>query len=190
MKILGLHGDAGSGKDTLANLLVESSSEEWVQYSFANPIRQMVNIGLGISMEVMQDPIKKNDPEFGYMGKSARYILQTLGTEWGRNLVSDSIWINEFKRRAKLITENTDCSSLGIVVTDCRFENEANAIRELGGHVVHIIRPNNPYTRSVNQGGVTKHASEAGLPSHLIDFTIINDTIPNEMLNKLINFMA
>ncbi len=183
MKIIGLNGKAGSGKDTLADLLINHKgyTKEWHRYSFANPLRQMLSVGLGINMDIMSDPKKKNDPKYGYMGKSARYLLQTLGTEWGRNLVDQNIWINEFERRSKYFDDN---NTEGIIVTDCRFENEADAIHKLGGIVVNITRPNNPYTKKVKDGGVESHLSEKELPKEKIDYYLINDGKPDQLLTN------
>lgn len=64
-------------------------------------------------------------------GHTPRYAMQTIGTEWGRGIIGDSLWVNAW--RSTLPKGN-------IVVDDVRFENEADAVRELGGVVVRIVR--------------------------------------------------
>lgn len=111
---------------------------------------------------------------------SPRVMLQTLGTEWGRERVSQDIWIDYALRNVKTLLHldgNTrewtydpvegikhadrsqDTGTLGIVISDIRFENEIKAIREAGGAVIRIVRPE---TDEVAQDvGVKGHKSEA-----------------------------
>jgi hypothetical protein len=62
-----------------------------------------------------------------------RHALQTLGTNWGRKLYQN-VWVDLGIRRAK------EAGGL-IVFSDCRFLNEARAIREAGGQVWRVVRP-------------------------------------------------
>ena len=64
---------------------------------------------------------------------SSRFVLQTLGTEWGRNYIADDIWVRCLRARAEQFDR--------IVVDDVRFENEAQAIKDMGGEMWMIKRP-------------------------------------------------
>ena len=64
-------------------------------------------------------------------GLTPRYAMQTIGTDWGRKMIGDSLWVNAWR--------NT-LPKGNIVVDDVRFENEADAVRELGGLVVRLTR--------------------------------------------------
>ena len=64
--------------------------------------------------------------------------MQTLGAEWGRDLIASDLWTMAWRQAAKAALAN---GAPGIVAEDCRYENEAVAIRALGGVVVRILRP-------------------------------------------------
>jgi len=115
-----------------------------------------------------------------------RYALQQLGTEWGRDCY-DMVWVNYMLRTAKTILEKKYGYSMdrglnrmgwigddpvGVCVPDVRFKNEMDAIREAGGKVVRIRRP------EAGLGGAAgQHASEAEqdeVPDSYFDCVIEN----------------
>lgn len=93
-----------------------------------------------------------------------RRLLQVLGTEVGRQAISDDIWL---RTGIDGVRARIDEGYNTIVVTDVRFDNEARAIRELGGKIIEITRPDLP--------DEDRHASEAGVSSELIDILLHND---------------
>lgn len=124
-------------------------------------------------------------------GLSPRKMLQTLGTEWGRN-VDRSLWIDYGKRTAmKLLRGNhtynktyglvEEAGASGgpsiVVITDGRFRNEVIAIRALGGEAWRVHAPGNN-AKAIEEHGVKNHASEAEqktLPTHFFNAHIINN---------------
>lgn len=125
--LIGIAGKAGSGKDTVGNYL--GSKHHFVRTAFAGPLKQML-CSIGINEPAREDK-EKIMPEWGF---SYRQAAQLLGTEWGRALNPD-IWLNIMERR---ITANIKFGA-ATVVTDVRFENEADLIRSRGGHIVHLL---------------------------------------------------
>lgn len=178
--IIGLHGAAGCGKDTLASYLVSHPElyGSWSIYRMAGPLKAGLSAMFNIPMEDIENPDLKNSSDYKF-GKSIRYMAQTLGTEWGRNMIANDVWIQMAKENITSLLGMRD-----VVVTDVRFDNEAETIREMGGKIIHIIRPMNPHTISVESGGVSSHVSEKILPAHLIDCTIFNDTTVDELYGK------
>ncbi len=85
MKIIGLHGLARSGKDTLASYLVEHHG--FVRIGLADPLRKFVSDITGIPLEDLMDGPTKETPLEWLNNKSPRVLMQTLGTEWGRELI-------------------------------------------------------------------------------------------------------
>jgi hypothetical protein len=83
---------------------------------------------------------------------SARLVLQTLGTEWGRTVYAP-VWVEYGFKRARMALEG---GIPMVVVKDCRFINEAKACRDAGGEVWYIDRP----SRAALTAGVQNHASE------------------------------
>jgi hypothetical protein len=97
-------------------------------------------------------------------GKTPRQLMQTLGTEWGRELVHDNLWVKLAQRR---IEQHRAASTKPLVFDDCRFDNEAQLIRGLGGIVVNLYRPE-------AVGATMSHKSEAGVHPCLVNLTILN----------------
>jgi hypothetical protein len=133
--IIGLAGHAGSGKSTAADFLCAVGFE---RRKFALPLKSMV-MALLVTQGCDDDTIHrmiegdlKEVPSVVFGGKSPRYVMQTLGTDWGRALLSESIWADAAMRSIK----NDD-----VVFDDVRFWNEAEAIRSRGGIVIMIRRP-------------------------------------------------
>ena len=117
MRLIGITGKARSGKDTTAKYLLNKLGGNWSSASFADPMKAMLNaIGVDTSDEA------KDLPSNQY-GVSTRHMLQTLGTEWGRNLIADDFWLTVF--------ESMNAGRC-LIVPDVRFENEADLIRKHG----------------------------------------------------------
>lgn len=125
--LIGLTGRIGSGKTTIARHLV--SHYGFTDYSFATPIKEMICVLTGCSMEDLDSQTFKDSKPSG-LDVSYRTLLQTLGTEWGRNLDPD-FWLKVLN--TKLSNQKGD-----ITVSDVRFDNEAELIREKGGVIIHI----------------------------------------------------
>lgn len=160
MEIIGLSGFARSGKDEAAKILVEEYG--FVQVAFADKLRDMIYAlnplvrqhwtgsitGESVSHNVfLKDVIDK----FGWggyketvYGDEIRRLLQRLGTEAGRQTLWDSIWID-----AALTGLPADAK---VVVSDARFFNEFDAVRERGGYIWRIERE--------GVGPANDHASE------------------------------
>ena len=163
--IFGLAGRAGSGKDSVAEVL--RSSYGIVPMKFAQPLYEMVAVMVGCTVESLQDRTLKEIP-IPAIGKSPRELLQSIGTEWGRTFVGDDVWIKSMASRSLPLRGQ----GISIVITDVRFDNEADWIRRTGGAVWEVARPRHD-TGCV--GHAAHHASEAGIDSLLIDRTIVND---------------
>lgn len=135
--IIGLVGTKGVGKDTVADILGEMWGFENVK--FAAPLKAMLRaylatIGVHESTidAMIEGELKETPcPELG--GRSPRHAMVTLGTEWGRDMMSPTLWIDAC--RARLSTESR------AVVTDVRFQNEAGMIQDAGGVLWRITRP-------------------------------------------------
>jgi hypothetical protein len=159
-RLIGITGKAGSGKDTIGEYLDEMYC--YRRISFAQPIRNGVSAMLELSSECFQHPLKEQ--VLANIGKSPRQLLQTLGTEWGRNLVHPDLWLI----LAKESIERAWADGFGVAITDVRFENEAAMVRDLGGTVWHVFRS--------SAGTPHRHTSEVGVDHDpLTDRTIDNN---------------
>jgi hypothetical protein len=164
--LIGLTGRAGHGKDTAANALAG-----YRKYAFADPIKEALNAMFGFHHHFWEDREWKETPLPG-IGRSPRFLAQTLGTEWGRERVRPTLWVDLFimtMRRWQVEQQATrPYEVLNVVVSDVRFPNEAKAIKELGGRIVRVIREGGTDL----PGGGSGHQSEAGIPPELLDHTI------------------
>ena len=165
MKIFGISGKARSGKDTLAKMLL-AEAHEGIHMSFAEPIRAFVADLLGVPVDLLQDSAWKEQPLPQLNGKSPRVLMQTLGTEWGRETIDPDLWIKVAQWRLERLSSDLVPPKV-VVFSDVRFDNEADMIRSVGGTIVHVIRPGAEV--------VAAHASENGIRRDLTDWTCMND---------------
>ena len=103
---------------------------------------------------------EENDPRH----REIRRLQQALGTEVGRETLPGSVWADT--GMAKVARHRRDLAS--VVITDCRYDDEAEAVRAAGGKVVRVVRPSLP-------APTDSHTSESGISEHLVDREIIND---------------
>lgn len=174
MILLGLTGPAGCGKDTVADLLRIHHSFEKI--ALADPIKRGLEAMFGWQKHQWLDREWKErvQPEIGF---SPRKAMQTLGTGWGRNL-NDEIWIKVCTQRInKLMGTYMFHGHKGIVVSDIRFENEADMIRKNGGILIHLSRQDIPQVRH--------HESENGVEFHRTDFLVQNNGTIDELMTHI-----
>jgi len=95
--------------------------------------------------------------------------MQTIGTEWGRNMIHPDIWVRAWEQS---LPEDAD-----VVVDDVRFPNEVAAIRRLGGDVIRICRDGHEPGEHISE-------QEAGC-----DLMWANNGMPEELFNQLDHFL-
>jgi len=126
--IIGFSGKMGSGKTTAAKYLVQHHGFHRVR--FAGPLKAMM-ASLGLSNEEIEGNLKEKQCEL-LCGKTPRWAMQSIGTEWGRDMIGSEVWVNAWHRARQGLEL--------VVVDDVRFENEAAAIKAAGGLLVRIER--------------------------------------------------
>jgi len=167
--LIGICGFIGSGKDTVAKMFVEQGC---VQDSFAAPLKDMCASIFGWQREMLEgDSMDSREfretadlywtRKLGIDNFTPRLALQLLGTDIMRTHFSQDIWLNSLEYRIRRQRQDELC----VVVSDARFKNELNLIKELGGVVIHVKRSELPEWYEVavhaNNGSVTaKHTME------------------------------
>lgn len=111
--------------------------------------------------------------------KTPRIFLQRLGTEWGRQRIHPEIWVEAWRHQLAQEAVKHFRDEM-IVADDCRFENEAAAIRAEGGKVVRIERP------GAGSATGSSHASEKGVEP---DITIQNDGPPEVLRARILGVL-
>ena len=148
MKIIALTGPKMVGKSTVANAIAEAANMETYILSFADPMRSMLQ-ALGVDISNLHDQSLKERKIEG-IGKSARELMQTLGTDWGRNMINEGIWLWSMKMKIK----RAEAEGVRLVIIDdCRFDNEAIWVNQQQGKVVRLSRDGFEY-------GSDNHESE------------------------------
>lgn len=111
------------------------------------------------------------------MKLTPRVMLQLLGTEAGRNIIHPNIWVNALF--------STYTSESNWVITDCRFPNEAEAIKQRGGKLIRLNRIyDTPLTEE--QIAISQHPSETGLDNYQgFDALIENDGSILDLVEKI-----
>lgn len=158
--IIGLTGPAGSGKDTVADYLV--CEHGFTKLAFASGLKDMLEV-IGI-YEPSRDKKELTLPGLNF---SYRHAAQTLGTEWGRKLLQDDLWVSILQRRIYSLQWS---GVKRFVISDVRFENEATMLRSVPNSViVHVVG------RAATLDGAAKaHASERGVEPRGPDYSLDN----------------
>ena len=191
--IVGVSGYANSGKDTVGAIIQylncpkpSASIEEvcanysehewwldeqsdWEVRKFAGKLKDIASHLTGIDIEDFEDQdFKKTNLgrewwttcDEGYQPMTVRDFLQKLGTDALRNGLHENVWVNA------LMADYTEESNW--IITDTRFPNEAQAIKDKGGIIIRIERP--------GHAPINSHPSETGLDSWKFDYKIINNS--------------
>jgi hypothetical protein len=160
--LVGLAGKARSGKDTVGKLFHKHFGFE--PYAIAGAMKRGLREMFDIPLDVWDKPEK--DDIIKWIGRSPRYLAQTIGTEWGRDCVAKDIWVRVMLNRWETL-QRIQPTSARMIVTDVRFDNEAEAIRDRGGFIFRVVRS------GVRE--VESHDSERGIDLRYIHGTLFND---------------
>lgn len=160
LPIIGIAGHALAGKNTVAEFIKEQY--RCMSYAFAEPIKGMLSI-LGLTPYELHGGWK--DEVSQDFQTTPRHMMQTLGTEWGRDTINENIWVITAERRLNLLNRGRPGAT--ILITDVRFQNEADFVRQ-HGFLIHVERP-------VKRIKGSDHRSETRLSIKNSDHVIIND---------------
>jgi len=127
-KLIALTGSACSGKTTVAKELAKFG---YTRSKFSQTLKNMLLQIPGVT-EAMTEGEQKELPQSILGGKTPREVMQTLRTEWGRELVTNTIWLDSWERSIEGLTN--------VVVEDLRFPNEADLVRKHGGEIWSVRR--------------------------------------------------
>lgn len=183
MRVLGISGLKRSGKNETASQLhrIRAFRSLWpvegltTELAFADTLRDVLKTLFGFSGEQMYGSLKEVKDE--YWGVSYREAAQKIGTDLLRNQFMSDIWIRAWQRRAQHHA-SLNPQTL-IIATDCRFENEVQAIRDLGGEVWRVQRP------GVVFDGHESERLAATAPDSYFDRNILNDGNLDDLREKV-----
>jgi hypothetical protein len=163
INLIGISGKKQHGKNTIANIiayLTQSNknhysfinndswfvSSNWNQKSFAGKLKDMIALLLNVSKDRLEEEDYKNSTLWVHAntGKNItpRYIMQQLGTEFGRS-IHPNLWIESlFSNYSEIVDfSKNQPMNKNWLITDMRFPNEAKAIKDKGGMLLRVFRP-------------------------------------------------
>ena len=187
--LVGITGLKQSGKNTAAAALVEKLG--YTEDAFARNLKDIVYSIQGMSVRVpagvwhmSEDLYLPYQTVVDGLGldlakelvPDVRRILQTFGTEGMREHFGPDVWSDRVI--ARVAANRSSADPRPVVVTDVRFPDEADAIRDAGGLLVRIVRP--------EQGPVSDgHASETHIASMDVDIEIVNDGTVDDLRQRM-----
>ena len=187
-----------------------SLGEEWTRYSVANgfwshsdnnPSHKRMD-SKQCSKAEYENEVKVNWQTAYKTVYTPRLLLQHIGTELFRNQIIDGIWVNalmsEYKPKKELVGTTPENIQWGEVypnwiITDTRFPNELQAVKDKGGINIRVNRPKERELILRNATSIIdtrktlepKHKSETALDNATFDYTIENDGTLDELINKI-----
>jgi hypothetical protein len=126
-----------AGKGETANVLHEHHG--FLRMKFADPIRGLLR-SLGLTEEEIDGSLKEV-PCAKLGGKTPRDAMKLVGTECGRNMIWQLLWVAALERRIEGYERSEAIADCRIVVDDVRFHTEADMLRRHGAHIWHVERP-------------------------------------------------
>lgn len=184
--------------------------EEWIRYSISNgfwshsdnnPSHKMMD-SKQCTKEEYEEEVKINWQTAYKTVYTPRLLLQHIGTELFRNQIIDGIWVNalmsEYKPKEELVGTTPENIQWGEVypnwiITDTRFPNELQAVKDKGGINIRVNRPKERELILRNATSIIdtrktlepEHKSETALDNATFDYTIENDGTLDELIDKI-----
>ena len=175
--IIGISGKARSGKDTFANMLMAELSTHEKSYqtmAYSDTLKEKVIEDFNLTANQVYGDLKEV-PDKRYPKKDEGYwtpreILQHMGTEGFRH-IEPTFWVR------RLFERIGDQGNQNVIITDCRFPDEVDAVINHGGVHIRVERKDKDYATNL------QHASETSLDSEdiLTHFTVVNDGTIEEL---------
>ncbi len=198
--IIGICGFIGSGKDTVADYLV--NFHEFRRESFASTLKDAVSAVFGWDRTMLEGRTKEArewreqvDPwwaeRLDMPTLTPRWVLQYWGTEVCRKAFHDDIWIASLENKLRNSKDH-------VVISDCRFPNEISSIRNAGGKIIWVqrgelpdwysvaVEANNGHNWALQELKMRKiHASETAWVGTDFDHIIENNATIDELYTKV-----
>jgi hypothetical protein len=157
--IIGIMGKMGTGKTTVSEILIKEYG--FTRIKFSTPLKKMLEV-LGLSPEQLEERDKETPIEW-LGGITPRHLMQTLGTDWGRQMIHPNLWCILLEK--KILCQFYPGSNL--VCDDLRFYNEVQMLKGFSNtRIWEIQRSGIP---------LSSHLSETSLDDFTPDGVLVND---------------
>jgi hypothetical protein len=232
MSLIGISGHMGVGKDTVGQMIQTEARGYWEIKKYAKKLKQITCILTGCSMQELESQEFKNSllsPEWKgghctFSHSTYRDILQKLGTEVMRDSLHSNVWVNalyadytpiglhnkDYVGPMSIRKPKSDSVYPNWVITDMRFPNELEAVKEHGGITIRVVRypktleqsrgfenvetisfdPTNERHMDLWKGEYSRmHISETALDNANFDYTIHNDGDLSDLKASVVEFL-
>lgn len=172
--LIGLCGKKQHGKDTIANHL--ASKHQVHRYAFADPVKDVAKLLFFFNDDQLYGG-EKEIPDESWFGLTPRQVFQFIGTECMRKLFSEKF--PKFGENFWLLhlTKRIEQAEGHVIVTDIRFQNEFDLIKDMGGIIIKVER---------NIQSNDDHESEKNIDDiRGFDHIIKNDGTLEELCDKI-----
>lgn len=179
--LIGIGGRLAAGKDSVADRLVDKYGfrKHWMSEAL-NDAMLKLNPIIGVDFDGYRIRYSRLVAEVGYTDAKnhpeVRRLLQVFGTEIGRKMLGENTWVD---LTAQKIDDSRYVDHVPVVVTGIRFPNEVKMIRERGGILLFVTRP--------ELVGTSAHASETSVDEGDFHETIVNDGSLEDLYAKVGN---
>lgn len=178
IRLIGCTGRKFNGKDSLGNHIIRSRNA--IRVAYADLLKKIAEELFGFTYEQLYGNEKEIEDKFWKV--TPRKVLQFIGTDLFREQlhlimpwIGKDIWVKAVEKKILDIWKNNE--NQVVVITDVRFDNEVDAVKNLGGIVIRVNRP------SVNTD-VDVHPSEINIEKLDADINIINDGTLDDLYEK------
>jgi len=194
--IIGVCGFQSSGKDTIADYLIREHN--FIRLSFASVLKDIISIIFDWPRDKLEGLTKEDrlwreqiDPWWSKTleipNLTPRYIMQYIGTDLFKKHFHTDIWVKIIENKINNLYNN---NNQNIIISDCRFENEINMIRQLGGKIIQVHRDPPQWFYKYRQGEYPEeveliHKSEKDWIRCHRDYDIQNDDTIDKLFENV-----
>lgn len=191
------YNDKPYSEKSFSEYLSNKDNEIWEIKKFSDKLKDIVCLLINCTRQELEDEKFKNtaigeewirmyfDKDFSYKKQcfTPRELLQFIGTDLFREKLNPNIWVNslmcEYKKTIRKTTPTFESVTTypDWIITDVRFQNEFQAIKDRGGITIRVNRPQLP--------NCDNHLSETDLDSVIFDYTIDNNGTIEELIKKV-----
>ena len=189
--IIGLCGEQGSGKDTVANILI--SEYGFIKLTFASTLKDVVAILFSWPRDLLEGLTEESrlwretvddfwSAKLSILGFTPRKALQMIGTDLFRVHFNNDIWISIVENKIGTMLKNNP--NTNIVISDCRFANEFSLIKQFSdSHIIMILREKTSTNKLL-------HSSETEWVNYNFDAILQNDNSIDDLKSNLKSLLS
>lgn len=174
--LIGIHAKPRSGKDTIADHIVRRYG--FLKYGPSFPMKEATAAMFNLPLKIFWDE-KLKEEVVPYWNLSPRQMMQLVGKESSRDIFGEDFWMRHVEVKWETIQGPEYSAYYGMVLADIRYGNEVEWIKQRGGIVIYLDRPDRV------EHSTDSHPAEHGLPREICTDYICNDGTIRDLQDKV-----